>query len=174
MSKHTDAVAHVVSVLSDAFGPDVQFELTKESDRVYTVKASADDDASIADGLAAMKLAHLRGGAVAVISDTDADEYAERSLYASDPVSARRVRRVGAGSEGAMTDEPMTEWSDPSVPVHLTRLGMLTDGHIPNREWFEESLRLSRRAVEFGKEQLAREFAESDEELQKILNDSND
>lgn len=73
-----------------------------------------------------------------------------------------------------MSEEPEYEWSDPSIPVHLTRLGMLIDGHVPNRAWFEESLRLSRRAVEFGKEQMALEFAESDEELQKILNDSND
>jgi hypothetical protein len=91
--------ARVASALRNAFGPDVRFELTKESDEVYMVKASADDDASIADGLATMKLAHLRGSAVTVLSTSDADEYAEWSLYTSDPVAragyaelAREVR----------------------------------------------------------------------------------
>ena len=67
-----------------------------------------------------------------------------------------------------------TEWNDASVPVHLTKIGALRDGHIPNRDWFEESLRLSRRAAADGKERMARDFAETDDELQKILNDSED
>ncbi len=66
--------------------------------------------------------------------------------------------------------EPMTEWSDPSVPVHMHRAGILKDGQ-PNRDWFEESLKQSRSAVAFGKAELAREFAETDEELQRILDD---
>jgi hypothetical protein len=73
-----------------------------------------------------------------------------------------------------MTEEPEHEWSDPSVPVHLTRLGMLIGGTVPNREWFEESLRQSRRAVELGKAEMEREFADTDDELQKILDDSVD
>ena len=65
------------------------------------------------------------------------------------------------------------EGLDPSFEVQLTKLGALKD-LTANRAWFEESLKLSRRAVEFGKTEMEREFAESDEELQQILNDSTD
>jgi hypothetical protein len=50
---------------------------------------------------------------------------------------------------------------DPSAPVHMTKSGMLKDGQ-PNREWFLESLRLSRRAIAQGREAM-------DRELQRIL-----
>jgi hypothetical protein len=46
---------------------------------------------------------------------------------------------------------------DPSVPVHMTRAGMLKDGQ-PNREWLLESVERSRRAVEQGREEMNREL----------------
>lgn len=67
-----------------------------------------------------------------------------------------------------MTDEPMTEWSDVSVPVHMHRAGMLKDGK-PNREWFEQSLKDSRAAVEFGKAEMAREMVQ---EIEEFLDDN--
>jgi hypothetical protein len=57
---------------------------------------------------------------------------------------------------------------DPSVPVHLTKLGMLKDGEL-NREWFEQSLKDSRRAVEEGKAAMA---AEMIDEAQEFLDDN--
>ncbi len=48
------AVTEVVKVLRDAFGPGVDFELCRESDRIYRVKATAKDDASIDGGLEKM------------------------------------------------------------------------------------------------------------------------
>jgi len=56
---------------------------------------------------------------------------------------------------------------DPSVPVHLTKAGILKDGEL-NREWFEQNLKDSRAAVEFGKAQMAREMVE---DLQEFLDD---
>lgn len=47
---------------------------------------------------------------------------------------------------------------DPSVPVHLTKAGVLKDGE-PNREWFEESVRRSRRAIDFAMGERDRELA---------------
>lgn len=60
----------------------------------------------------------------------------------------------------------MTDEVDPSVPVHLTKAGILKDGAL-NREWFEESVRLSARAVAFGREV-------ADDELMRILADDDD
>ena len=48
----------------------------------------------------------------------------------------------------------------PSLEVDLTKIGVLKDGEL-NREWFEESLRLSARAITFGKV--------ADSELDRIL-----
>jgi hypothetical protein len=89
MTKLSDeqAVAKVVDALKDAFPAGVTFELAKESERVYRIKATADTDEPIADGLEKMKLAQLRGSGLGVISDADADEYADRSLYSSDPIA---------------------------------------------------------------------------------------
>ena len=50
---------------------------------------------------------------------------------------------------------------DASVPVHLTRAGILKDCE-PNREWFLRSLELSKRAIAFAEE-------EKDRELMRIL-----
>jgi hypothetical protein len=80
-------VAKVVDALRDAFPADANFELIKESDKVYRVKVTADTDGVISDGLEKMKLAQLRGSGVTVVSDSDADEYADRSLYSSDPIA---------------------------------------------------------------------------------------
>lgn len=46
---------------------------------------------------------------------------------------------------------------DPSVPVALTKAGMLRDGE-PNREWFKASCARSKGAIEFA-------MAERDREL---------
>jgi hypothetical protein len=56
---------------------------------------------------------------------------------------------------------------EPSVPVHLTKAGIVKDGEL-NREWFEQSLKDSRAAVEFGKAEMAREMVE---DLQEFLDD---
>ena len=58
-----------------------------------------------------------------------------------------------------MTTEP--DFVDPSVPVHLTKAGVIKDGE-PDREWFEESVRRSQRFIELGKR-------EREKELQRIL-----
>ena len=79
-------VAKVAAALRDAFPADASFELIKESDKVYRVKVTADTDGVISDGLERMKLAQLRGGVVKVLSDEDADEYADQSLFSSDPI----------------------------------------------------------------------------------------
>lgn len=81
----------LVKVLKDSFGPDVRFELLKESDTVYRVKATSDDDDAIADGLQTLKAARLRGAVdgglvVKMISHDDADDYAARGAAASDPM----------------------------------------------------------------------------------------
>jgi hypothetical protein len=49
--------------------------------------------------------------------------------------------------------------SDASSPVHLTRAGVLANGD-PQRSWFEESLRRSRRAIEFARAEINRELRE--------------
>ena len=59
---------------------------------------------------------------------------------------------------------------DPSVPVHLTKLGMLKDGEL-NREWFEQSLKDSRAAVEAGKAAMA---ADMIQDIEEFLGDSDD
>ena len=56
---------------------------------------------------------------------------------------------------------------DPSVPVHLTKAGILKDGEL-NHEWFAENVEQSRRAVEFGKAEMAREMVE---DIQGFLDD---
>ena len=81
----------VIAALREAFGPTVQLELTKESDTLYRVKVTGDDDATIADGLETMKAHRLRsaidgGVAVKMISDVDADAYLKLASSASDPV----------------------------------------------------------------------------------------
>ena len=58
----------------------------------------------------------------------------------------------------------MTDELDPSVPVHLTRAGLLTNGQ-RNDEWFAESVKRSRRALTLGR-------AEMDRELRRILDDN--
>ena len=55
---------------------------------------------------------------------------------------------------------------DPSFEVQMTKIGALKDLK-PNREWFEESLKLSRGAIEFAK-------AERDRELARILSGTDD
>ncbi len=55
---------------------------------------------------------------------------------------------------------------DPSFEVQLTKIGALKN-LTANREWFEESLQLSRRAVEFGREEM-------DRELDRIVNGCDD
>ena len=50
------------------------------------------------------------------------------------------------------------------MPVHLTKLGILKDGK-PNRDYFEENLKQSRRAVEFGKAEMAREMIDEAQEF---------
>jgi hypothetical protein len=55
-----------------------------------------------------------------------------------------------------MFDYP--EFLDPSVPVHLTKAGMLKDGK-PNREWFDEACEQSRRAIECGRAEMDKELA---------------
>ncbi len=50
---------------------------------------------------------------------------------------------------------------DPQFEVRLTEVGALKDC-VPDRTWFEESCRLSRRANEFAEE-------EKDRELMRIL-----
>jgi hypothetical protein len=47
---------------------------------------------------------------------------------------------------------------DPSVPVHLTKAGMVKDGK-PSREWFDDACKRSRRAIEFAKAERDRELA---------------
>ena len=46
-----EACAHVTSFLKNSFAPDVRFELTRESDTVYRVRATSNIDASITEGL---------------------------------------------------------------------------------------------------------------------------
>jgi hypothetical protein len=53
--------------------------------------------------------------------------------------------------------EENPELLDPSVPVHLTKAGVLKDGE-PDRSWFEESCKRSERAIAFA-------MAERDREL---------
>jgi hypothetical protein len=81
----------VIKALREAFGPTVQFELVKESDTLYRVKVTGDDDATIADGLETMKSERLRsvidgGVAVKMISDHDANEYDRLAASSSDPM----------------------------------------------------------------------------------------
>ena len=65
-----------------------------------------------------------------------------------------------------MADRP--DWLDPSFEVHLTKIGALKNGEL-NREWFEQSVKDSRSAIEFGKAEMAREMVE---EAQEFLNDN--
>ncbi len=86
-----DAVARVVSVLKQSFGPNVTFELFKESDTVYRVKATSDDDASIADGVRAMKAARLRSVidddvSVKMLSEDDVNDYSSLAASTNDPI----------------------------------------------------------------------------------------
>lgn len=59
---------------------------------------------------------------------------------------------------------------DPDLVVYLAAAGVFKDGK-PDREFFLAEVERSRRAVEFGKAELAREFEEVDDELQRILGD---
>jgi hypothetical protein len=93
-------LAKVVEVLKDSFGPSVEFELRKDSETVYTVKARAADNASLTDGIENIKLAKMRGGAVTVLSDDDADDYAQRSLDASDPVVRAGYEQLAREARG--------------------------------------------------------------------------
>jgi hypothetical protein len=86
-----EAFARVVNVLKESFGPGVDFELTRESDNVFKVKASSDRDSAITDGLETMKAARLRSAidgepAVKMISGDDAIDYRSRAAATSDPI----------------------------------------------------------------------------------------
>ena len=99
-----EALTHVMRVLRDSFGPDVGFELTRESDSVYRVKASSSVDTSITDGLEKMKAARLRsdfedGVAVKMISTEDAKEYRTRAASSADPTLRQGYTRVGQEAE---------------------------------------------------------------------------
>lgn len=50
------------------------------------------------------------------------------------------------------------DYLDDAVEVHLTKIGVLKDLR-PDGEWFQGSLEGSRRAVELGKAEMARELA---------------
>jgi hypothetical protein len=84
-----DALARVMDVLKKSFAQDVSLEITPESDTVYRVKASAESDASIADGLEMMKVATLRavlndGVGVKLIGADVAEHYTAKS-FSNDP-----------------------------------------------------------------------------------------
>jgi hypothetical protein len=55
-----EAITQVMDVLKEAFGAGVDFELFKESDTAYRLKATAEGDAFITDGLDALKASRLR------------------------------------------------------------------------------------------------------------------
>jgi hypothetical protein len=62
---------------------------------------------------------------------------------------------------------------DPSVPVHLTKAGIIKNGEL-DRSWFEQSVQTSCRAIEFGKAQWEKELAEADDELMALLENAGD
>ena len=107
MKNTTDADprARIVKVLRDAFGPDVAFEITKESDRVYRVRATSDRDESIADGLEKMRSDRLAGVvdadlAVKMLSEQDADEYRIRAALSDDPVARAGYEALARDARG--------------------------------------------------------------------------
>ena len=57
MTKKLSNDERVIEALKEAFPPGVEFELFKESDTVYRVKATAEGDASLTDGLESLKAA---------------------------------------------------------------------------------------------------------------------
>jgi hypothetical protein len=47
---------------------------------------------------------------------------------------------------------------DPSLPIHLTKAGALKEGE-PDRDWLEQSCKLSRCAIDFAMAERDRELA---------------
>ena len=100
-----ESYAKVIKVLRGAFGPDTQFELTRESDNVFRVKATSDDDAAITDGLEKMKADRLRAMvdgdlAVKMISSSDADDYRVRAMLTDDPMLRAGYEALARDAQG--------------------------------------------------------------------------
>jgi hypothetical protein len=99
-----DALARVIDVLQESFPPDVSLEINPESDTVYTVKASAESDVSIAEGLEKMKAATLRavlndGVGVKMISADVADHYTAKS-FTDDPAMRAGYEELARAARG--------------------------------------------------------------------------
>ncbi len=106
MTRTDRALNRVIKVLQDSFGPSVKFELTRESDNVFRVKATAADDASIADGMQAMKAARLRSVidhddiSVKMISEDDANDYSSLAASTNDPILRAGYQVLAEDAQG--------------------------------------------------------------------------
>ena len=99
-----DALARVTEVLQESFGADVSLEITPETDTEFTVKASAENDASIANGLEKMTAATLRtvlndGVGVKMISADIADQYTAKS-FSNDPAMRAGYEELARAARG--------------------------------------------------------------------------